>query len=674
MKKLFAKFALLAKYIPAAKLKKFGPWIIFAIFALIIGMSFRPTKKVGGFDVAAFGSLPVLLNGRVQPFDSVARNTLLQVHNKSAVKLEDEDRNPEDIRYKRKKLSSTEWIMEVMFEPETADTRKIFYIVHPQLQSELGFPQGEEKLFSFNDIIERRTDDGKGAANLIQLEKERDRLANIDEELWEPYDKQVARLHKALGFYVRLRNAVRPADTDRLFQGGFDEELETFESAMPAGLAVAHSGGMPQNEEDRRALQMLSIFFTRYQELERNSWPLVLPPLDVKEDPHGWVNLGKGLMESMPRGEMHPIITKFAAMADAFRNDEPGKFNSEVQDYHAWLQGNGLAKAESKGGTEFFFNKFAPFYQSMTLYVVALVLTFVYWLNFSGWLRSSGMKLAILAFAIHTIGLIFRMALEGRPPVTNLYSSAVFVGWGAAGLGLILERIFRGGIGLAVSSVVGFTTLIIAHHLSLSGDTMEMLQAVLDTNFWLATHVVVITLGYASMFVGGFLAIVYILRGFFSTGLDSDTARALTRMVYGILCFSTLFSFVGTILGGIWADQSWGRFWGWDPKENGALMIVIWCAAVLHARWGGIIKERGLMACAIFGNIVTAYSWFGVNMLGIGLHSYGFMDKAFFWLMFFNATQLLLLVPCFFPSQYWRSFAKATPPPVPRKQPAMAEA
>ena len=166
------------------------------------------------------------------------------------------------------------------------------------------------------------------------------------------------------------------------------------------------------------------------------------------------------------------------------------------------------------------------------------------------------------------------MVLEGRPPVTNLYSSAIFVGWGAV-IRAGLERIYRDGIGNVTAACIGFLSLVVAHNLSLDGDTMEMLRAVLDTNFWLATHVVVITLGYASTFVGGFLAVVYILRGVFTRSLGSATRQALVRMVYGIVCFATLFSFVGTILGGIWADQSWGRFWGWDPKENGALLIVL---------------------------------------------------------------------------------------------------
>ncbi len=137
---------------------------------------------------------------------------------------------------------------------------------------------------------------------------------------------------------------------------------------------------------------------------------------------------------------------------------------------------------------------------------------------------------------------------------------------------------------------------------------------------------------------------------------QTDVGRALAKMVYGIVCFATLFSFVGTVLGGIWADQSWGRFWGWDPKENGALLIVLWNAIILHARWGGMVRERGLMNMAVFGNIVTSWSWFGVNMLGIGLHSYGFMDAAFQWLRAFVVLQLFIIALGLLPKRMWRSF------------------
>ena len=131
-------------------------------------------------------------------------------------------------------------------------------------------------------------------------------------------------------------------------------------------------------------------------------------------------------------------------------------------------------------------------------------------------------------------------------------------------------------------------------------------------------------------------------------------------MLYGVICFAMLFSFIGTVLGGIWADQSWGRFWGWDPKENGALLIVIWNALILHARWAGMVKQRGMAVLAVAGNIVTAWSWFGTNMLGVGLHSYGFTSGSrLFWLLFFMASQLVLIGIGLLPIRMWSSFGAA---------------
>ena len=298
----------------------------------------------------------------------------------------------------------------------------------------------------------------------------------------------------------------------------------------------------------------------------------------------------------------------------------------------------------------------------MILYVLAGLLAFFSWFNLSETLRRSAVWLIALGLFIHTTGLIYRIVLQGRPPVTNLYSSAIFIGWGAVILGLVLEKFHKNGIGAVVSAGMGFVTLVIAQNLAVDGDTMEMMRAVLDTNFWLATHVVVVTLGYASTFVAGFLGLIYILRGVFTKTLDAATGKSLARMVYGIVCFATLFSFVGTVLGGIWADQSWGRFWGWDPKENGALIIVLWNALILHLRWGGMIRERGLAVCVIGGNIVTSWSWFGVNMLGIGLHSYGFTDAAFRWLLAFVLSQVALIILGLLPAGMVEELSDPAPP------------
>ena len=132
-------------------------------------------------------------------------------------------------------------------------------------------------------------------------------------------------------------------------------------------------------------------------------------------------------------------------------------------------------------------------------------------------------------------------------------------------------------------------------------------------------------------------------------------------MIYGIVCFAIFFSFVGTVLGGLWADDSWGRFWGWDPKENGALIIVLWNALVLHARWDGMVKERGLAVLAVGGNIVTSWSWFGVNELGVGLHSYGFTEGVLLALGLILASQLFFIGIGLLPPRYWLSNRSAPP-------------
>jgi ABC-type transport system involved in cytochrome c biogenesis permease subunit len=387
--------------------------------------------------------------------------------------------------------------------------------------------------------------------------------------------------------------------------------------------------------------------------------PLVLPP-----DGNGqWRRMGDALLDAphAKNPELDPGIRDYARMTGALAAGQPDEFNAALRDLHALLVGS-QPKAVAAAQAEVFFNQMEPFYNAMVIYVLAGLLACFSWFNLSETLRRSAVWLLALAFVIHTTGLIYRMVLEGRPPVTNLYSSAIFIGWGACLLGLILEKFHKNGIGAVVAAGIGFITLIIAHHLALEGDTMEMMRAVLDTNFWLATHVVAVTVGYASTFVAGFLALIYVLRGMFTKTLDEATGKSLARMIYGIVCFATLFSFVGTVLGGIWADQSWGRFWGWDPKENGALIIVLWNALILHLRWGGIVRERGLVNCAIFGNVVTAWSWFGVNMLGIGLHSYGFTEAAFKWLVLFVVSQLAFIALGLLPARMWKSFSVRSKP------------
>jgi ABC-type transport system involved in cytochrome c biogenesis permease subunit len=627
------------------------PLIIFGIFTVWILAALRPpSDKNGAFAVNEFGSLPVVSNGRFQPLDSLARNSMLQLREKQTVSTTPWDSGNTTT------MPASLWLIEMFAKPEQADTRPVFRIDNPDLKGLLGLPM---------DADSSRQTDGKHFAwtqikpKLKELQDEARRVAPIDASARTPFDQAVMRLWGGVGLYMKLQNTVQPQNASN-----WEREFQAYLANVPAGVAAARAQQAGKTDFDKKALDTIGNDLQRFDMMQQLEPPLLVPPHHPERDRDEWMRMGEALMEVARGDTPHYSMAAYAKMVTAFKESRVEDFNRAVQDYKAQLKPQ-FAPELKKAAREQWFNNFAPFYKSLTIYVLAGIMALVYWVNPGRfeWLRRSAVWLVMLALVVHTAGLVIRMVLEGRPPVTNLYSSAIFIGWGACILGLILERFWRNSIGIAVSSVVGFITLIIAHHLSLSGDTMEMMRAVLDTNFWLATHVVVVTLGYSATFVAGFLAIIYIIRGVFTTGLDAATGKSLTKMVYGILCFATLFSFVGTVLGGIWADQSWGRFWGWDPKENGALMIVLWNAMILHARWGGLVRERGLMNLAIGGNVITAWSWFGVNMLGIGLHSYGFMDAAFRWLMLFVGSQVAMVIIGSMPLQLWRSFRGTTEPP-----------
>jgi len=629
-------------------MKKWLPIILTGLMAAWFLGTLRPPADKD-FAYGEFGQLPLVFNGRLKPMDSLARSSLLQIREKQTVNTEPWKAWNE----KPKIISATEWLANVMMNPEVADAWPVFRVDNPDLIALLKLPakdlaQHEDgKHYSWNQIFPA----------LEKFDQESARIAKIEAAQRNSYERAAVKMREQLMLYTQLKNTVEPSDADN-----WSQELADYEGSIPAGVTAVQAKEAGKTF-DEAALNRFVGYAQRFDSMMRLEPPLLVPPPVAGQSKEHWLRTGEALLAAMRDGRVDASVKAYARMATALKAGSVTEFNQALTDYRATLVPN-FSRELQKSRREVFFNQMQPFYNAMVIYIFAGLLAAMFWFNLYEPLRRSAVWLIALAFVIHTTGLIYRMVLEGRPPVTNLYSSAIFIGWGAVILGLVLERFYKNGIGAVTASGIGFITLIIAHHLSLEGDTMEMMRAVLDTNFWLATHVVVVTLGYASTFVAGFLALIYILRGVFTKTLDEATGKSLARMVYGIVCFATLFSFVGTVLGGIWADQSWGRFWGWDPKENGALIIVLWNALILHLRWGGMIRERGLINCAIGGNIVTSWSWFGVNMLGIGLHSYGFTDSAFKWLVLFVGSQLFLIVLGCLPLGLWKSFRNRLPRPV----------
>lgn len=617
-------------------MKRFLPWLVLVVALVWVGGNWLPPKtKKEEIDFVKLGKLPVLVGGRVKPLDTVARNSLLIIHGKQELRLEG-----------GRRLSSIQWLADVLFNADVADQYPVFVVQNADVLGLFGWQQSDRKYFSFAEF----------SPFLKQIDEQGDQSEKLEAVQRSAYQSAILNLRNGLVLYQRLKNSLQPEDAL-----DFSDELQAFASTVPGAAKAARQ---QQNGEnfDKSKLEDIAGFIERYQRMAEMAYVLAVPPSSVRADSGkadaNWRSVGDSLLRSVATGEIDPVVGEYAAIGDAYRANDRFVFNPHANQVLSRFEKEQPAAAK-RASFELLFNFLQPFSQSMALYILAFLLACFSWLGWNRALNRSAFYLLLLALAIHTFGLVSRMYLQERPPVTNLYSSAIFIGWGAVIVSLILERIFRDGIGAACAGAIGFITLIIAHHLAGSGDTLEMLQAVLDTNIWLATHVVAITTGYSAMFLAGMLAIIYIIRGVFTRSLKKQTADSLGRMTYGVVCFATLFSFVGTVLGGIWADQSWGRFWGWDPKENGAVLIVLWCAITLHARWGGFIRQRGLMIMAIFGNVVTSFSWFGVNMLGVGLHSYGFMQKAFPWLVGFILSQFALMLTASIPLELWRSFRPA---------------
>jgi ABC-type transport system involved in cytochrome c biogenesis permease subunit len=560
-------------------------------------------------DLDAFASLPVMADGRLKCFGTLARGALLTMSGKQTLTTAQGQR-----------LDATEWLLTVLAQPEWADSYPIFALHHPDLLAMLGEPPGPKRVLAFNDLRKHGH----------SIREQADSARQLPREERSDFQRAVLKLDYAVTLYWRLRHSLSLGDSNAL-----SLLLEHHQRDLqPIARRIRENPSTAVTDEQVGEIQKALVRYAASADLAHFR-PIAYPHSNKTRGE--WITVGESLIRSLGDDAMPPHVIAYNDIVRSFAANSNRQFNGHVYSLLTWLRAH-FPEATRRAEVEAVFNRLDLFGKSIALYVAAFLALCVSWLAWPRTLRAMAIALLLVAFAGHTIGLLLRMYIQERPPVTSLYASAIFVGWAAVAAGLVLERIQRTGISATVAAIIGFLTLVIATNLGAEGDTVEVMRAVLDSNFWLATHVVVITIGYSATFLAGTLAAVGLIRGVNTTA-----------SVYGVTCFALLFSFVGTILGGIWADQSWGRFWGWDPKENGALLIVLWNAVLLHLRWGRLVSDRALMACTVFGNVITSFSWFGVNMLGVGLHSYGFMEGAPFWLGMFVLSQLAIMALAFVP-------------------------
>ena len=566
--------------------------------------------------LSVFELIPVMERGRVMPMDTFARTKLLAFSGRSTF-----ERAP-----------ATAWMATVLFRPEEAREADIFLVNNPEVVEAVGLPPvaGRER-YSFAQLQPVMGELRALAVAAFKLEE--DARSPVDQELVHLFNNLMAFAVLSETFDFAAQPAAFTVIDARLradLDLPEDKHHFSFAELLRADVKLnalwnERHGSVPQEDESTeyqeellRLVQTMSAWKARHRETLLRIIPLPGHGDEV------WLGPWDALAFSSQDPVLREEIDALQDMVWAHRDGKQVAFDLAGRTFMASVAKRNPSTGRTRlAMLEVAYNKADMFYRAELLYGLAFLAVMLSLVVDRKLVYLAAVVLVVAALLPHTAGILLRMKIMGRPPVTNLYTTFLFVGWVSALLGLTVEYLQRNRLGVLTAAVSGLALLLTSRRFATGGDTMGVMVAVLDSNFWLATHVVTITIGYAGCCVAGLIGHIYLLQAMRrQTGVErlAETYSAM----HGTLAFGLIFSFLGTMLGGIWADQSWGRFWGWDPKENGALVIVLWSAILFHAKLARVIGRPGFAGGCIIGIVWVLLAWLGVNLLGVGLHSYGF--------------------------------------------------
>ncbi len=478
-----------------------------------------------------------------------------------------------------------EWLVKVLLVPEKSKEDKVFLITNQDALDSIGIKRvGKARnRYSYNQLL-------PGLGKLRQVAMSISRTKRQDRDITE---NEIISLYNRIYVYNQLTMSFK-----------FLEKSENFNSRAYEGL------------------------------------PLTIIPAD--KDNKKWISAWDSFMNNSKNITKSKKLMALSELYNAYLKGDQVKFDKSILNFKNAVKGKNNFVNEKKIDYEVLYNRIDPFYKSKFFFGFSIIFLLFSFVFLKKWFYRLSLFLLSSGFLLTLFGTILRMYIRSRPPVTNLYETFIFTGLTTALLGIILEIFKKRNIGIFTGSFASFVMLMIASKYALEGDTMGMLVAVLDSNFWLAFHVITIMLGYAGIVLSGVIGHVYIIQKIFMPDNDKLLKDSM-QSIYSIQAFGLVFTFLGTVLGGVWADQSWGRFWGWDPKENGALLILLWSAILFHAKIAKMIKHTGYAFGTVVGVIFVALAWFGVNLLGVGLHSYGFTSGIARTLFLFISFELIFM-------------------------------
>ncbi len=541
-------------------------------------------------DVRSFGQLPILDEGRIKPIESFARA-------------------------KKKELSGSErnavaWLMTLLFDPARGESMRVLKITNPELLTLLDLQKDKSKLYSYREVFDALDRKQKLVMNIV----------GSNETQWTPAQRELIKLQQRtiiLQGLLSSLSALLPLDIDppRSYiemQNDVDN-IQNWVKNIVRGKGDDYSR---YTEKEKRLAELSFLLSSLKENGKRSTVFRVLQEDGVWLSP--WEHINEGKAFEVP-------VTYWKNLADAYHARAPQAWAYNL----AALRDTTTIERPHALSAEYYYASYNPFMISFVITLIAgLTLGITYYTKHDLFALSSG--LLWVSVLTQVAGIATRIYILERPPVSTLYETVLFV----CALAMLYCVLKRKDFWLWVAAGLGAVLHLLGFAHAQDGDTLMMLSAVLNTNFWLATHVLTITAGYAFCALTSVLAHYLLIK-------DDET---LYRNMVGCGLIALFFATIGTVLGGIWADQSWGRFWGWDPKENGALLIVLWLIWVLHGRICGMMGRDGVLYGLSYLSVILALSWFGVNLLSVGLHSYGFTDSAGLYLGGFIALESAFLI------------------------------
>ena len=575
--------------------------------------------------------IPIQESGRIKPLDTYARNQALTFYGKRKIKHEE--------------LSAIDWLLDLFIYPDKGLDQKVFNIRSPEVLDvlELEWTNNFHK-YSYNEIF-------PGVQNQLHLiqsvfeKKEEDRDV-FEAQLLEIY-QNVMKFREIVSSFSCLLPMFTVYDSEtsqklHIQPGQFTSYAHIMshrESLFDISQNILTKSEESWSDSEREvALLLYNLQQTSKDEFAKAL--KIIPP--SKNDSTGlWISPWELLDGRIIEPHQDKIIKSMEAYllarfdkSSSAKNDALRLYKSGLLSFPGERVNFSILKQES------WLNKANLFTISLIFYLFGFILLGISWMVHPDLFRKVAYGSMISGFILHTYGIILRMIIMSRPPISTIYETVIFVGFVIVLFSVVIEYLRKDGLGIFIGSISGSLLHYVGFGYAADGDTLEMLVAVLNSNFWLATHVTTIILGYGSSLMAGLIGHLYLIEKI-RTPKDSVRLKSIYNNLFGVTLIALFFTLFGTILGGIWADQSWGRFWGWDPKENGALLIVLWQLMMVHMRLSGLAKPDKFALGMILNNIIVILAWFGVNLLSIGLHSYGFVSGIAVNIVLFTVFELV---------------------------------